>query len=140
MFLVFVLNSNTGLFTCSKQPDGTFTIDALPSELCIYDEHTQTGQLYVTSYVLGVIFLLLMSVDSNSRLALIGKRFRSGAKPWHLIVLMRTLTVVFVASFLEKSVGNIPFKTLPVIQCGLTMMMILINLLAKNQDLTLIFY
>ena len=126
--LIFVLNSNTGLFTCSSQPDGTFTIDALPSEPCIYDAHTQSGQLYVTTYVLGVLFLLLMSVDKNSRLAVIGKRFRSGAKPWHLIVLMRTLTVVFIASFLDKSFEGIPFKTLPVIQCGMTMMMILINL------------
>ena len=128
MGLVFVLNSNTGLFTCTTQPDGTVTIDAQPSEYCVYDAHTQMGQLYVTVYVIGVIFLLLMSVDSSSRLSLMGKRFRQGAKPWHLIVLMRTLTSVFVASFLDKSFDNVPYKTLPVIQCGMTMMMLLINL------------
>ena len=116
--LIFVLNSNTGLFTCSSQPDGTVTIDALPSEPCIYDAHTQSGQLYVTTYVLGVLFLLLMSVDKNSRLAVIGKRFRSGAKPWHLIVLMRTLTVVFIASFLDKSFEGIPFKPFLLFSAG----------------------
>jgi C-terminal processing protease CtpA/Prc/Ca2+-binding EF-hand superfamily protein len=126
--LVFVLNSNTGLFTCSLQPDGTITIDAQPSEFCVFDAHTQMGQLYVTAYVLGVIFLLLMSIDSESRVSVMGKRFRQGAKPWHLIVLMRTLTVVFIASFLDKAFDDVPYKTLPVIQCGMTMMMLLINL------------
>ena len=57
-------------------------------------------------------FCSLCPVDKNSRLAVIGKRFRSGAKPWHLIVLTRTLTVVFIASFLDKSFEGIPFKTL----------------------------
>merc|ERR1712096_255764 len=41
---------------------------------------------------------------------------------------MRTLTAVFIASFLDKAFDSVPYKTLPVIQCGMTMMMLLINL------------
>ena len=141
--LIFVLAVLTSLSRCTRHPDGVMRYDGWPSEECDYGGTLhQVSVFYCVVFVLGLTLLQSMAGLKLGQFGNFAKRFRAGAKQWHLIVTSRSILFVSIAVLLDK-MFEIPIAALPVIQCGIAMFFVTINGKKKEniliQEYTLLF-
>ncbi|KAJ5068582.1 g protein-coupled receptor-related [Anaeramoeba ignava] len=111
LFLVylFLLQWVFSLFSCTKQSEGVYTLDADPAYRCYNDPWWKKmiipGAIFGVVYVIGIpIFIVFMLVYHSKnyneemfdlRLSLLTSRFRKEWFFWELIVMARKLLFVF---------------------------------------------